>query len=75
MTMSQTGLVILTVCSFPLSDIDNLQWIRFLNPQGYVIHSGVINPTQPVMERLMADNQLKSAIEQRHLLPPVPKNR
>ena len=41
--------------SFPLADID-LQWIRFLNPQGYAICSGAINPTQPVVERLMADN-------------------
>ena len=70
--MSWTGLVISTLCSFPLADIDNLQWIRFLNPQGYAICGGAINPAQP---RLMADNQPESAIEQRHLPPPVPKNR
>ena len=35
--------------SFPLADID-LQWTRFLNPQGYAICSGAINPTQSVVE-------------------------
>ena len=70
--MSRTDLVIPTLCSFPLADIDNLQWIRFLNPQGYAICGGAINPAQP---RLMADNQPESAIEQRHLPPLVPKNR
>ena len=72
MTMSRTGLVIPTLCSFPLADIDNLQWTRFLNPQGYAIYSGAINPVQP---RLMAVNQPESTIEQRHLPPPIPKNR
>ena len=70
--MSQIGLVIPTICSFPSPDIDNLQWTRFLNPQGYGIWSGTINLTQPVVE---ADNQRESAIEQRHLPPPIPKNR
>ena len=72
MTMSRIGLVIPTICNFPLADIDNLQWIRFLNPQGYAIGIGAINPTQP---RLMVDNQPESAIAQRHLPLPIPKNR
>ena len=75
MTMLRTGLVIPTICSFPLTDINNLQWTRFLNPQGYTICSEAINPIQSIVERLMADNQPKSVIEQRHLPPPVPKNK
>ena len=70
--MLRTGLVIPTICSFPLVDID--AWTRFLNPQGYAIYSGA-NPTQPLVEWLMVDNQRESAIEQRHRSPPVPKNR
>ena len=70
--MSRTGLVIPTIYSFPLADID-LQWTRFLNPQGYTICSGAI--LRSLVERLMADNQRESAIEQRHRPPLVPKNR
>ena len=46
---------------------------RFLNPQGYAICSGAI--LRRLVERLMADNQRESAIEQRHRPPPVSKNR